>query len=596
MTVQEFFDGLTSGATWSAGVAFKRSNPLPIDRYSVFNAYTPEGSAPDADDGSLNYYIEKNPVAYPGQVVAVIAEGSATVYVLQGETGGTLKPVALASSETTADIAELESKVSALETWKGQVETWQNTVLVDGDVETSLSGSSGKIPDSAAVKTVTDGLSSEIDALEGTVSGLGSTYEALANKTQSIATDTGNTTKYPSVKAVEDAIAAAKSDVLTDADVDSTFAGTSGKVPDSAAVKAVTDGLDTRIDSLEGAADTYVLKADVDTASLSNSDAKVPSSKLVKTTTDALDTRIESLETAATGYEVTSNKVTAFSSPTDTQYPSAKLVYDQLATKLGDATSDGKIYGRQDGNWVEVDVADPDLSAVLAAGNQVLSNTHASIHLENASGAASAIIGVTSNIPSVGLIASGKDAELSTSDLDFTDAAGYVHTVYGLTGLKINDSTDATTYFNIEVPNAASPTPVVSGTDAMKSAFKTWLEVNNVTNESKATMFTNPTFTGTVTVPVTPANNTDAASKKYVDDSIVAATPTLAQVVAKGNVITGTADTDKTTLSAGVVSLENATNNFKVDVVSASVTGSEGMKDAFINWLGVGQVYRYETA
>ena len=63
MTVNEFFEALNAGATWSAGVAFKRSNPLPLDRYSVFE------SKAQADE-----YASTNPVAYPGQVIAVVSE------------------------------------------------------------------------------------------------------------------------------------------------------------------------------------------------------------------------------------------------------------------------------------------------------------------------------------------------------------------------------------------------------------------------------------------------------------------------------------------------------------------------------------------
>lgn len=557
MTVQEFFDGLTSGATWSAGVAFKRSNPLPIDRYSVFNAYTPEGPAPDVDDGSLNYYIESNPVAYPGQVVAVIAEGSATVYVLQGEAGGTLTPVALASSETTADIAELEGKVGALETWKGQVETWQNTVLVDGDVESKLSG---------------------------------------------------NTTKIPNSKAVKD----------------------------------VTDALDTRLDAVEGAAGNYVLKSDIDTASLSDSDAKVPSSKLVKTTTDGLDTRLDAVESTVSGlgttYEVLNNKSQSITTDTGNtaKYPSVKAVEDYVDTAVG-----------------SVDV-EKTLEEVLTAGATAADKN------VTLTGSSSLSIGTPGGTSLIKL-----NSGLGTISIEGVSGGG--GSTFSLSNTE------------------------VSGGDALKESFKTWLEVNNVTNESKETMFTDPTFTGTVTVTETPVNDTDAANKKYVDDAITAIPPvetptlakvlaagntastginlenghlhfkidltrntsgfslgygdnvvdfgvsvtdtdvsvtlsdgaktefqtklgiqdmidasieeippveipTLAQVVAKGNVITGTEATDKTTLSAGVVSLENATNNFKVDVVSGTVTGSDGIKDAFVNWLGVGQVYRYETA
>jgi hypothetical protein len=62
--------------------------------------------------------------------------------------------------------------------------------------------------------------------------------------------------------------------------------------------------------------------------------------------------------------------------------------------------------------------------------------------------------------------------------------------------------------------NIASPTftGTVSGITA------TMVGLGNVTNESKATMFTNPTFTGTVTVP-TPTAATDAVTKQYVDNA-----------------------------------------------------------------------------
>lgn len=51
------------------------------------------------------------------------------------------------------------------------------------------------------------------------------------------------------------------------------------------------------------------------------------------------------------------------------------------------------------------------------------------------------------------------------------------------------------------------------------------LGLDNVTNESKSTMFASPTFTGTVTVPTPSANDnsTKAASTAYVDAGIAAA-------------------------------------------------------------------------
>ena len=69
-----FFTDLAGGATWSAGVAFKRSNPLPLDRYSVFQT---KALAED--------YIATNAVAYPGQVIAVLEDGQMILYVINGE-------------------------------------------------------------------------------------------------------------------------------------------------------------------------------------------------------------------------------------------------------------------------------------------------------------------------------------------------------------------------------------------------------------------------------------------------------------------------------------------------------------------------------
>lgn len=95
MTVSDFFNSLESGATWSAGVAFKRSNPLPIDRYSVFQT---EADALD--------YAKTNAVAYPGQVIATVSDTEAVVYVI-ASVGTAGKIVKLATSSTASDISDL---------------------------------------------------------------------------------------------------------------------------------------------------------------------------------------------------------------------------------------------------------------------------------------------------------------------------------------------------------------------------------------------------------------------------------------------------------------------------------------------------------
>ena len=70
MTREEFFTKLENGTTWSAGVAFKRANPLPLDKYAVFNT-----------EEALNAYVT-GPVAYPGHVVALVGEDKTTIYYL----------------------------------------------------------------------------------------------------------------------------------------------------------------------------------------------------------------------------------------------------------------------------------------------------------------------------------------------------------------------------------------------------------------------------------------------------------------------------------------------------------------------------------
>ena len=62
-----FFDKLDTGATWSAGVAFKRAAALPLERYEVHKSYA------DALD-----YAQNNAVAYPGQVIAVVEKEGTT--------------------------------------------------------------------------------------------------------------------------------------------------------------------------------------------------------------------------------------------------------------------------------------------------------------------------------------------------------------------------------------------------------------------------------------------------------------------------------------------------------------------------------------
>ena len=67
---ENFFESLQKGAKWDVGVSINRTNPLPLDQYSVFKS-----------ESDLDTYI-KGAFAYPGQVVAVVGEDETAIYYL----------------------------------------------------------------------------------------------------------------------------------------------------------------------------------------------------------------------------------------------------------------------------------------------------------------------------------------------------------------------------------------------------------------------------------------------------------------------------------------------------------------------------------
>lgn len=81
----DFFSALNDpkAAMWSAGVAFNRSNPLPLDKWSVFQTM----------DEAIAY-AESNAVAYPGQIIAVYDNGEMLACILT-EVEGKLVPEAI---------------------------------------------------------------------------------------------------------------------------------------------------------------------------------------------------------------------------------------------------------------------------------------------------------------------------------------------------------------------------------------------------------------------------------------------------------------------------------------------------------------------
>lgn len=76
----DFFTAQAKASLWDVAVSIKRGNPLPLDANSVFKAL---GTVDGADyAGSLLEYATSNPVAYPGQICAVVGENATTIYYL----------------------------------------------------------------------------------------------------------------------------------------------------------------------------------------------------------------------------------------------------------------------------------------------------------------------------------------------------------------------------------------------------------------------------------------------------------------------------------------------------------------------------------
>lgn len=88
-------------------LSIRRGNPFPIDEYSVWY-----------DKAAMENYAQTSPVAYVGQILSLVNEVETTVeaYMIQNTAGALVKLAATTSSgDLTADILELQGKVSNLE-------------------------------------------------------------------------------------------------------------------------------------------------------------------------------------------------------------------------------------------------------------------------------------------------------------------------------------------------------------------------------------------------------------------------------------------------------------------------------------------------
>lgn len=166
-----FFKDLNEKATWSAGVAFKRSNALPLDKYSVFETLA-----------LAEEYVSSNPVAYPGQVIAVLEGEKMVVYVIKEVTTDDTSALAL---ERVGIVPKGDGKTISVS------EEGLISLLADGD---KVAGSQLTYQADGTIKWVkpdtstAEGQTAAIQALQDTVNGT-KDKEGLVNKVGQAATE-----------------------------------------------------------------------------------------------------------------------------------------------------------------------------------------------------------------------------------------------------------------------------------------------------------------------------------------------------------------------------------------------------------------------
>jgi hypothetical protein len=86
----DFFAAQAKASLWDVAVSIKRGNPLPLDANAVYASYGTIVKTEVVDGvekhtytaGSLLEYAKTNPVAYPGQICAVVDVNATTIYYL----------------------------------------------------------------------------------------------------------------------------------------------------------------------------------------------------------------------------------------------------------------------------------------------------------------------------------------------------------------------------------------------------------------------------------------------------------------------------------------------------------------------------------
>ena len=194
----DLLNGLAKeGAYWNTGVTFKRTNPVPIENYSIF------GTLAAAQD-----YAFTNAVAYPGQTLAVVTDtNKVTLYIIQA--GATSKETSLkeVGSATLGDGLSVEltsDGVLKLKDFGTQYYAY-NTETEGYNDEPTVGWKAGlqpqvKVGDDGKYviawyepnPTTVEGLADQIGSLGQTVSTMEGQYSTTKQDVTDLKTDVGN--------------------------------------------------------------------------------------------------------------------------------------------------------------------------------------------------------------------------------------------------------------------------------------------------------------------------------------------------------------------------------------------------------------------
>lgn len=278
MTVSEFFTKLNSGATWSAGVSFKRAASLPLERYAVHASYA-EAEA----------YASTNAVAYPGQILAVVETTGTSIYYIDQNMA--LQPVGVIPAGDGKTISVSDDGVISLYGIDGSLEeaksyqpVYRNGALTW--VELSSTTVEG-------LQTLIEGLRTDVDAINAKIG----TVEENKTVVQMI-TEAQEAATYDDT-ALSGRVTAIENDYLKTADktaLQSEISTAKAEAISEAVAAVVGEGTSADFDTLKEIAD-WILSDTTGAASLVTRISAIESDYLKTADKTALQSEIDALET-----------------------------------------------------------------------------------------------------------------------------------------------------------------------------------------------------------------------------------------------------------------------------------------------------------